>query len=111
VVQDGNSITSTVATLEGDVATQGSQIEQANDVISSKVWLDDVAEIGANLIPQSANAWENGGIWTVSGEESGTSRSARMKKAITVQPSTTYTISDDSKYVSAIKYIDVHQYS
>src|SRR5699024_8386437 len=111
VVQDVNSITSTVATLEGDVATQGSQIEQANDVISSKVWLDDVAEIGANLIPQSANAWENGGIWTGSGEESGTSSSARMKKAITVQPSTPYTISDDSKYVSAIKYIDVHQYS
>src|SRR5699024_11784561 len=82
-----------------------------NDVISSKVWLDDVAEIGANLIPQSANAWENGGIWTGSGEESGTSSSARMKKAITVQPSTPYTISDDSKYVSAIKYIDVHQYS
>ena len=53
VVQDVGSITSTVATLEGDVATQGSKIEQTEDAISSKVWMDDIQNIGANLIPFS----------------------------------------------------------
>lgn len=111
VVQDVSSITSTVATLEGDVATQGSQIEQANDVISSKVWLDDVANIGANLIPQSSNAWEQGGIWIESGTETAPNGSLRMKKGITIKPSTQYTISDNSLYVSAVREIHIHQYS
>lgn len=51
VVQDVSSITSTVTSLEGNVATQGSQINQTKDVIDSKVWLDDVAGINPNLIP------------------------------------------------------------
>lgn len=111
VVQDVRSITSTVATIEGDVATQGSQISQANDVISSKVWMDDVANIGANLIPQSANAWERGGLWIESGTETAPNGSLRMKKGITIKPSTEYTLSDDSKYVSAVREIHIHQYS
>ena len=111
VVQDVSSITSTVATLEGDVATQGSQIEQANDVISSKVWLDDVANIGANLIPQSSNAWEQGGIWIESGTDTAPNGSLRMKKGITIKPSTEYTLSDYSSYVSAVREIHIHQYS
>src|SRR5699024_3594967 len=68
VVQDVSSITSTVTSLEGDVATQGSQITQAKDVIESKVWLDDVANINPNLIPftdvsakESNPHWNNWG--------------------------------------------------
>lgn len=111
VVQDVNSITSTVASLEGDVATQGSQISQANDVISSKVWMDDIAGIGANLIPQSSNAWEQGGLWIESGTETAPNGSLRMKKGIPIKPSTEYTLSDDSSYVSAVREIHIHQYS
>ena len=111
VVQDVNSITSTVATLEGEVTKQGSKIEQTEDVISSKVWMDDVANIGANLIPQSSNAWEQGGIWIESGTETAPNGSLRMKKGITIKPSTEYTLSDDSSYVSAVREIHIHQYS
>ena len=112
VVQDVNSITSTVATLEGDVATQGSQISQANDVISSKVWMDDVAEIGANLIPQSANAWEDGSFWSSGGEatDSTTRMNIRMKESIPLILGERYTLSDYSKYVSAIQSIAIHQW-
>lgn len=111
VVQDVNSITSTVATLEGDVATQGSKIEQTEAVISSKVWMDDIAGIGANLIPQSANAWERGGLWIENGGETGVNNSMRMVNKMTIKPSTQYTISDSSAYVSAINNIYIHQYS
>ena len=112
VVQDVNSITSTVATLEGDVATQGSQISQANDAISSKVWMDDVAEIGANLIPQSANAWEDGSFWSSGGEatDSTTRMNIRMKESIPLILGEQYTLSDYSMYVSAIKSIAIHQW-
>ena len=68
VVQDVKSITSTVTSLEDDVATQGSQITQTKDVIESKVWLDDVANINPNLIPftdvsakESKPHWNNWG--------------------------------------------------
>src|SRR5699024_5543493 len=63
-----SSITSTVTSLEDDVATQGSQITQTKDVIDSKVWLDDVANINPNLIPftdvsapESKPHWNNWG--------------------------------------------------
>lgn len=111
VVQDVNSITSTVATLEGEVTKQGSKIEQTEDVISSKVWMDDIAGIGANLIPQSSNAWEQGGLWIESGTETAPNGSLRMKKGIPIKPSTEYTLSDDSSYVSAVREIHIHQYS
>ena len=68
VVQDVSSITSTVTSLEDEVATQGSQINQTKDVIESKVWLDDVANINPNLIPftdvsapESKPHWNNWG--------------------------------------------------
>ena len=68
VVQDVSSITSTVTSLEDDVATQGSQITQNKDIIESKVWLDDVANINPNLIPftdvsapESKPHWNNWG--------------------------------------------------
>ena len=111
VVQDVKSISSTVATIEGDVASQGSKIEQTSDIIDSKVWLNDVANIGANLIPQSANAWERGGLWIENGGETGVSGSMRMVNKLTIKPSTQYTISDNSAYVSAIRNINIHQYS
>ena len=111
VVQDVNSITSTVATLEGEVSSQGSKIEQTSDIIDSKVWLNDVSNIGANLIPQSANAWERGGLWIENGGETGVSGSMRMVNKLTIKPSTQYTISDNSTYVSAISNINIHQYS
>ena len=68
VVQDVGSIRSTVTSLEDEVSTQGSQINQTKDVIESKVWLDDVANINPNLIPftdvsakESKPHWNNWG--------------------------------------------------
>src|SRR5699024_5152993 len=75
-----------------------------------KVWLNDVANIGANLIPQSANAWENGGLWIEGGGESGSTQHLRTKERIKIQPNTTYTLSSNSTDTSNIERIDIHQY-
>src|SRR5699024_2885679 len=75
-----------------------------------KVWLNDVANIGANLIPQSSNAWEDGGLWIEGGGEAAVPQNIRTKERIKILPSTTYTLSSNSLYVSAIERIDIHQY-
>lgn len=90
--------------------TNGASIEETIYGFDQKVWLNDVANIGANLIPQSANAWESGGLWIEGGGESGNIQNIRTKKRIEVQPNTTYTLSSNSLYVSAIERIDIHQY-
>lgn len=84
VVQDVNSITSTVASLEGEVTKQGSKIEQTEDVISSKVWMDDVANIGANLVPTSPNAWEDGSYWSTGNTNNTLKENIRLKKDLAV---------------------------
>ena len=84
VVQDVNSITSTVATLEGEVSSQGSKIEQTEAVISSKVWMDDVANIGANLLPTSPNAWEDGSYWSSGGLNNPLKENIRLRKDLAV---------------------------
>src|SRR5699024_7044389 len=91
-------------------STNGASIEETIYGFNQKVWLNDVANIGANLIPQSANAWENGGLWIEGGGESGTAQNIRTKERIKIQPSTTYTLSSNSLYVSAIERVDIHQY-
>src|SRR5699024_5726393 len=93
------------------LGTHGSNVLQTVEGFTQKVWLNDVAEIGANILPLTQQAWEPGGIWISSGNETDPSGSLRMKDYVTVQPSTQYTISDDSAYNSNIQYIDVHQYS
>ena len=105
VVQDVKSITSTVATLEGDVATQGSQISQANDVISSKVWMDDVANIGANLLPTSPNAWEDGSYWSSGGLNNPLKENIRLKKdlAVSTYRDVEYTFTCNSRERSNIR--------
>ena len=90
--------------------TNGASIEETIYGFDQKVWLNDVANIGANLIPQSANAWENGGLWIEGGGESGNLQNIRTKKRIEVQPNTAYTLSSNSAYISAIERVDIHQY-
>ena len=51
VLQDTKSIKSTVATIEKDLVSQGSEIDQALNSITSKVWLGDVG--GRNLLPKT----------------------------------------------------------
>ena len=51
VLQDTKSIKSTIASIEKDLVSQGSEIDQALDSISSKVWLGDVG--GRNLLPKT----------------------------------------------------------
>ena len=90
--------------------TNGASIEETIYGFDQKVWLNDIANIGANLIPQSANAWENGGLWIEGGGVSGNLQNIRTKERIAVQPNTTYTLSSNSAYISAIERVDIHQY-
>src|SRR5699024_2185250 len=96
--------------LEDWEASNGAAISETVYGFEQKVWLNDVANIGANLIPQSANAWENGGLWIEGGGESGSTRHLRTKERLPIQPNTTYTLSSNSTYVSAIQRVDIHQY-
>src|SRR5699024_6056721 len=43
-----------------EIIKRGSEAIQTVEGFEDKVWLNDFAEIGANLIPQSANGWEQG---------------------------------------------------
>src|SRR5699024_7280369 len=94
-----------------EIIQRGSEAIQTGDGFLDKVWLNDFSEIGANLIPQSANAWEDGGLWIEGGGESGNTANIRLKENIPVQSSTDYTLQDDSTYVSAINTIYVHEYT
>ena len=96
--------------VENWQSTNGASIEETIYGFDQKVWLNDVANIGANLIPQSANAWENGGLWIEGGGETGSTQNLRTKERIKIQPNTTYTLSSNSLYVSAIERVDIHQY-
>ena len=91
-------------------ATNGASIEETVYGFDQKVWLNDFASIGANLVPQSERAWENGGIGILSGAETNNSSSLRTKQYIPVEPSTEYTFKDNSSFNSSVRYIDVHQY-
>lgn len=94
-----------------DVIKNGSEVMQTVDGFNQKVWMGDVANIGANLLPQSSGAWEDGGLWIGNGGESPNASNIRMVENRTVKSSTDYTISDYSTYVSAIEYIDIHEYT
>lgn len=96
--------------VENWQSTNGASIEETIYGFDQKVWLNDVANIGANLIPQSANAWEDGGLWIEGGGETGSTQNLRTKERIKIQPNTTYTLSSNSLYVSAIERVDIHQY-
>ena len=91
-------------------ATNGASIEETIYGFNQKVWLNDISSIGANIIPQSSNAWEDGGLWIEGGGESGSTQHIRTKERIPIQPNTTYTLSSNSTYVSAIERADIHQY-
>src|SRR5699024_10135256 len=54
-----------------EIIQRGSEAIQTVDGFLDKVWLNDISDIGANLIPQSSNAWEDGGLWIEGGGESG----------------------------------------
>src|SRR5699024_10011942 len=90
--------------------TNGASIEETVYGFNQKVWLNDVANIGANLIPQSSNAWEDGGLWIEGGGENALRQHIRTKDRLPIQPNTTYTLSSNSTYVSAIERVDIHQY-
>lgn len=117
IIQDVKRVESTVEgsqtvlqRLEDWEASNGAAISETVYGFEQKVWLNDISNIGANLIPQSANAWENGGLWIEGGGESGYTQHLRTKERIKIQPNTTYTLSSNSTYLSNIERIDIHQY-
>src|SRR5699024_119352 len=78
-----------------EIIQRGSEAIQTVNGFLDKVWLNDFSEIGANLIPQSSNAWEDGGFWD-SGAINNTSRGIRTKDYIEVIPGERYTFQDES---------------
>lgn len=90
--------------------TNGASIEETIYGFNQKVWLNDISNIGANLIPQSSGAWEDGGLWIEGGGENALNQHIRTKERLPIQPNTTYTLSSNSTYVSAIERVDIHQY-
>ena len=91
-------------------ATNGASIEETIYGFNQKVWLNDISNIGANLIPQSSNAWEDGGLWIANGAEAALLQNLRTKEHLPIRPSTTYTLSSNSMYNSNIERVDIHQY-
>jgi phage minor structural protein len=91
-------------------ATNGASIEETIYGFNQKVWLNDISNIGANIIPQSSNAWEDGGLWIANGAEASLLQNLRTKERLPIRPSTTYTLSSNSMYNSNIERVDIHQY-
>src|SRR5699024_247784 len=85
-----------------EIIQRGSEAIQTVDGFLDKVWLNDFAEIGANLIPLSKRSWENGAYWSGNGNENNVPDRIRLKKseAIEVIPGETYTLKDYSTYNS-----------
>ena len=98
--------------LEDWEATNGAAISETVYGFDQKVWLNDVANIGANLIPRSENAWEDGTYWSGSGVDNNDTSRIRIKRenAIPVVKGEKYTFSDDSNYWSRLSTIDIFQY-
>src|SRR5699024_4241763 len=74
-------------------ATNGASIEETIYGFNQKVWLNDISNIGANLIPQSSGAWEDGGLWIEGGGEAAVPQNIRTKERLPIRPSTNYTLS------------------
>lgn len=110
IVADYNSIEQTVAANDDWLGTHGSNVLQTVDGFEQKVWLNDVANIGANLLPQSSNSWEDGSFWS-SGTNNNGSNGIRTKSYIDVTPGESYTLQDHSEYVSAILEIQIVQWN
>src|SRR5699024_4709422 len=91
-----------------EIIQRGSEAIQTVDGFLDKVWLNDFSEIGANLIPQSSNAWENGTFWS-SGTNNNKSGGIRTKDYIEVIPGEQYTFQDESSYPSRIQEIQIAQ--
>lgn len=92
-----------------EIIQRGSEAIQTVDGFNQKVWLNDFAEIGANLIPRSSNAWENGTFWS-SGTNNNNSGGIRTKDYIEVIPGERYTFQDESAYVSSIQEVQIVQW-
>src|SRR5699024_11090088 len=90
--------------------TNGASIEETIYGFNQKVWLNDVANIGANLIPRSSNAWEDGGLYTSGNLDNVNTGNIRMTKSIPILEGEAYTLSDYSGYYSRLNNIRVHVY-
>ena len=101
---------STIANHEEWFTTNGSNVLQTVDEVSSKVWNTDIANIGANLIPMSSNAWEDGSVSSTTGNLISLAGRIRLINPIEIRNNQSYTIQDNSLYVSAINQIHVYVY-
>src|SRR5699024_6353381 len=97
--------------VDNQQATNGASIEETIYGFDQKVWLNDIADIGANLIPLSSKSWENGTFWTGSGGQSENDSRIRTLNYIEVIPGDQYTFKDYSVYASAISDIRIFEYT
>ncbi|WP_026859346.1 phage tail spike protein [Jeotgalicoccus psychrophilus] len=86
-------------------ATNGQSVLETVDAYERKLWLNDVSEIEANLLPIAEEAWEVGRYWsTGNGNILPGNIRIRRENAIWVSSGVTYTFSDDSPDNSNIDY-------
>lgn len=91
--------------VENWQATNGQSVLETVDAYERKLWLNDFADIGANLIPQSSASWENGSYWSTGVENNSLPENIRLKKdtGVLVAGDVMYTFSDQSSEASNIR--------
>ena len=100
---EGNQMT--LQRVEDWQATNGQSVLETVDAYERKLWLNDVSEIGANLIPYSQDAWEVGRYWSGgTGNLLPNNIRTRREHSIWVSSGVAYTFSDDSPENSNIDY-------
>lgn len=98
----------TITNHEEWFVTNGSNVLQTVDEVSSKVWTTDIASIQPNLIPQSANSWVNGRYWSsgslADGGASANHISLERSLAMRTGSQVAVTMSDESSESSSISH-------
>lgn len=86
-------------------ATNGQSVLETVDAYERKLWLNDFADIGANLIPQSSSSWENGSYWSTGVENNSLPENIRLRKdtGVLVAGDVMHTFSDRSIEASNIR--------
>ena len=70
--------------VENWQATNGQSVLETVDAYERKLWLNDVAEIGANIVATSSNAWEDGSYWSTGNENNTLKENIRLRKDLAV---------------------------
>lgn len=102
-IAEGNQMT--LQRVENWQATTGQSVLETVDAYERKLWLNDIADIGANLVATSSNAWENGSYWSTGNGNNSLPENIRLKKefAVSTYRDVNYTFTCDSREKTNIR--------